>query len=66
MTSQQKVLAVYPEAHVMHRTMLGRTLYVVVTREYGREAIGEGFTASKAWVNAAKNIAEGKQPGRFR
>jgi hypothetical protein len=66
MTSQQKVLAVYPEADVMHRRMLGMTFYVIVTKDYGHETIGEGFTASKAWVNAAKNIAAGKKPGKFR
>ena len=66
MTSKQKVLAVYPEADVLHRRMLGRTFYVVTIKNYGYHAIGEGFTESKAWVNAAKNIADGKQPGKFR
>jgi hypothetical protein len=66
MTSKDKVLAVYPEADYLHKRMLGQTFYVITTGHYSSYAIGEGFTESKAWVNAAKNIAEGKQPGNFR
>jgi len=64
LSSQAKVLAVYPRAEVYHQPLLGRAYYAVfVDREnLRRRIIGEGWTASKAWVNGAKNIAEGKEP----
>lgn len=66
MTSKEKVLSIYPEAHQMHRRMLGLTFYVIVIKHYGCECIGDGFSESKAWSNAAKNILAGKELKVFR
>lgn len=67
MTSEQKVREKYPNADILHRRTMGLTAYVVRIDgvKYRRTCAGEGFSKSKAWVDAAKNIAAGKEPYYF-
>lgn len=60
MTSQQKVLEKYPDAEVVHQRGLGRTIYAIRKAPMSGFAVGMGYSASKAWVDAAKNIVLNK------
>lgn len=65
MSAKEKVLAKYPDADVIHRKMLGVTLYAIRIYKLSSYAAGFGYTASKAWVNAAKRIEAGAEPERY-
>lgn len=62
MTSEQKVKAAHPRAKVKRYTDNGGRSYYLIWSlgPYARESrrLGEGKTASAAWVAAAKRIAE--------
>lgn len=61
MTSEQAVLKYHPRAEIRMRPMLGRTMYAVfisdtASARYESNILGSGWTRSKAWVDARKNL----------
>lgn len=59
MTSQEFVCSIYPRAIAKrYTTNSGEGYYLIWSLRYGSDAIrlGEGKTASSAWVNARENI----------
>lgn len=65
MTSEEKVRKVYPDADVVHQRAMGITVYAITPKWASSLAVGLGFSKSKAWVQAAKNIVEGKELERL-